>query len=108
MEQRFFGPFDRPLIPVVESNPVTGKDSLVGTFNRPAGCTADNSTEFTCDPSVSVAWFTGSWVENPAWIGVYADCAMSMNNATMIAPLPTTSFGVGTFQRYPVAGLTYE
>merc|ERR1711879_764512 len=38
MEQRFFGSFERPLIPVVEINADSGRTTLVNVFNRAAVC----------------------------------------------------------------------
>ena len=96
MEQRFFGAFDRPLIPVVETNPVTSKSALVNTFNRPAGCTGDFAAGFVCDPATNPSWKLGVWAATPAWSSVYTACATAIanSNSTAIAPASSTADGI--------------
>ena len=91
MEQRFFGAFDRPLVPVVETNPVTGKSALVNTFNRPAGCAGDFASGYVCDSATNPSWKLGAWAATPAWTSVYTACS---DNVTAIFPASSTADGV--------------
>eukprot|EP00192_Tetraselmis_astigmatica_P020320 CAMPEP_0117647876 /NCGR_PEP_ID=MMETSP0804-20121206/82_1 /TAXON_ID=1074897 /ORGANISM="Tetraselmis astigmatica, Strain CCMP880" /LENGTH=190 /DNA_ID=CAMNT_0005453395 /DNA_START=1706 /DNA_END=2277 /DNA_ORIENTATION=+ len=134
MEQRFFGRFERPLIPLTVFNPETTRTTVVGSFNRPNGCAGDFMNGYVCDPlylqssNANNAWFLGSWINSPAWLSTYPACSKvnttgDMANATMIAPsadnlagdfagyclnvLPIGSFIPAVpFQNYPTFGLT--
>uniref|UniRef100_A0A061S5S2 Uncharacterized protein n=1 Tax=Tetraselmis sp. GSL018 TaxID=582737 RepID=A0A061S5S2_9CHLO len=96
MEQRFFGPFNRPLVPIVAKNSF-GKEKLVNTFNRPAGCEGTFEEGYVCRPAVNPSWSLGSWYNTSTWTRIYTACeSINEEFATLINPASKTGEGVFT------------